>query len=227
MHCGRRERSWLTAWLSSVGVGALLALSQPARAQMCEDDGGLVCGEDGGMDPRDEDGGAGTGGSGGTGPSAGMGGKSGSGMDAGSDDADACSCRATIDDEQGRIDVCTQGNTRSACARFDCERGIVRDQLCARSDIRLCCVMEDRDLVSVLYNDCTHANCVAGFTQQCHDFNGTLRDRDCEQVLYPDSDDDSDEGDGCSVARSSGRGQWLGLVLAFAVVLVQQRKRKN
>ena len=206
MPCGRR--GW--GWAGAVALVALTAAGGRARAQMCEDDGGLMCGADGGEENPDEDAGAppasGSGGTSGAG-SGGRGG-SGSGMDAGgATDADACSCRATIDDEkQGRIDVCTQGNTRSACAGFECERGIVRDQLCSQSDIRLCCVMSDRDLISVLYHDCTHPNCVAGFTQQCADFDGQLRDRDCAQLLAPDNDDDSDEGDGCSVAGRAGRG---------------------
>lgn len=191
---------------------------------MCEDDGGTETPTDGGMQPGGAGGMSGRAGIGGTAGRGGSGGGGGSGAQ-----ADACSCHARIDDEkQGRIDVCTQGETRPACARFSCERGTVSDELCPETGVRMCCVMTARGLVSVLYGDCTHPNCVAGFSQQCDDFGGELHGPDCESLVRAsDAADDDGEGNGCAVAAGARGGDLAAVGLALLALWRGMRVRRS
>lgn len=198
---------------------------------MCvDDDGGLVI-----APPPDDDAGvsmepmAGSGGRAGSAASA-SGGSGGRGvMDAGTrpgGPADSCSCTANDDDpKHGRVHVCTEGQTRAACDDFSCTLGRVDpDHACSRSGVRLCCVMKSRGLVSVLYDDCTQANCSAGFTQQCADFDGTLHDADCESFMRGQSGHDQ-SGDGCAVASTSASSDLSGIALGVLGLIVARRRR--
>lgn len=183
---------------------------------MCVDD-------DGGTLQSEEDGGVSTPPMAGSGARAGSGGSgtAGSrGIDAGGrpgGPADTCSCTANDDDKQGRVHVCTEGQTRAACEDFSCTLGRVDpDHACAHSDIRLCCVMKSRGLVSVLYDDCTQANCEPGFSEQCADFDGQLHSGDC--ASFGPHSDGSGGGGGCAVAgrNAPAAGDLTGL--AFGVL---------
>jgi len=193
-----RRNLWAIA-----SVVALCGVAPRVQAQVCEDDAGLVCDEDAGLweDDAGAAGQAGTdamshAGSGGTG-AAGAGAPD---IDAGlGSDETQCSCEANISSEQGRIHVCTGGDTRGVCARFSCERGVVRYDACKATDIQACCVIPSRGLISVLYDDCTHPNCLSGFTAQCEDFSGTLHGQDCAELIGHSSKSHGGGG-GCAVA---------------------------
>jgi MYXO-CTERM domain-containing protein len=241
MTCTSRAcRRWgaLFALASSL---AALGSAPVARAQMCsmaDEDGGMCVDDDGGLviaQPTDDDGGmsmapmAGSSGRAGSGGS-GSGGSGGRGaLDAGTrpgGPADACSCTATDDDKQGRVHVCTEGQTRAACDDFSCTLGRVDlDHACSHDAIQLCCVMKSRGLVSVLYDDCTHPNCKAGFTQQCADFDGTLHDADCESLVSGPSHHD-DSGDGCAVQSTSASSDLSGIALGLGLLLVRRRRSR-
>lgn len=225
MTCTMRKGAPRWGWTSGLLLAAAaFSTASPVRAQTCDDDGGMVCvDEDAGAD---DDGGVDRAGSGGAGAGGMSGGGGGGARDAGPSDRDACSCEAEIDDpEQGRIHVCTQSDTVSGCRGFSCERGVVQAELCPSSNVELCCVMEQRDLVSVLYADCTHPNCVAGLKQQCADFEGALRSGNCSAFIDRGTDDHDHDGGGCAAARAVDGSQLAGLALGVLGLIAARRRR--
>jgi hypothetical protein len=102
----------------------------------------------------------------------------------------------------------------------------MRLHACELENLRLCCGMDSRDLVSVLYDDCTHANCEAGFTQQCSDFGGTLHRGDCDALVSGGDGDHDGGGGGCTIASERGPDDLAGLALGALGLLLARRRRR-
>jgi hypothetical protein len=213
-------------WLRPLLLAAAALAGLPAAhtsAQVCsEDDGGPLSCEDEDAGSAGADAGTGTsaprdGGT--TGPAGGSGAR----FDAGAGAQAACSCTTnTIEGEYGRIHVCTGSTDPGACRRFECTLGeLSHERACSERNVELCCVMRSRDLVSVLYEDCTHPNCRSGFIAQCMDFGGRVRD-ECEVLL---DGNDRDGGGWCAVgAHADARGAWP---IAFSLLGLALRGRRR
>jgi uncharacterized protein (TIGR03382 family) len=212
--------------LASALAGLVLFIAGSARAQLCSADAGCDAGTDAG--PSD----AGTGDAGASDggmsidasvPDAGV---SDAGMDAGGSPGNtaACSCETAVNSD-GLIHVCTGSFDRDVCRTFDCQEGSVRSARCSDQPVRLCCTMPARMLYSQLYEDCTHANCESGFSQQCTEFGGTISVGACQAPELPD-DPDTETGDGgCSVGGRPNPAAWSVLALALGLLLARRRTR--
>jgi MYXO-CTERM domain-containing protein len=202
--------------------GLLLGAPRAAAAQQCDaDDAGEQCLDDAGLD-----------GDGGLEDDAGLGAPA----DAGSGSGVACSCDARSE-KGGSIHVCTGSFDSEVCETLSCELGEVWQRPCSIKGVRLCCEMPARQLYANLYDDCTHANCRAGFFAQCQDFGGSVYEGPCRAQLEwaqrnpSDSGKDDDDDDGwCSVARGVGAGSSSGAstggLLLLALALLGLRRRR-
>jgi hypothetical protein len=130
-----------------------------------------------------------------------------------------CSCE-TVQDDDGRLHLCTDSYEREVCEQFSCGRGTERTRGCPSRGVQLCCEMPRQGTQSRLYDDCTHPNCESGFRDQCGDFDGTVHEGDCDVSA---TSEPAKKDTLCAVSRpgAPAAGAWWWLAALLAALLMR------